>query len=101
MNQQDLSCFSEDGPGPAPWLYVDSDDAVAAYTTGVLSTRVIPWFYDLAMLIGIPSNAHILALLQVRAKSFPAAALYPNLALPDLLLLPSLVLRGPSSGSAP
>ncbi|XP_075871273.1 LOW QUALITY PROTEIN: uncharacterized protein f2rl2 [Nelusetta ayraudi] len=77
----------------APWLHVDSDNAVAAYTTGVLSTQVIPFSYVLAMLIGIPSNAYILAFLQLRAKYSPAAALYLNLALSDLLLLLSLAQR--------
>lgn len=77
----------------APWLQVDSDDAVATYTTGVLSTRVIPLCYILAMLIGIPSNAYIFVFLRLRAKSFPAVALYLNLALSDLLLLLSLALR--------
>lgn len=96
-----LNLTEQPAASSAPWLHVDSDDAVAAYTTGVLSTQVIPFSYVLAMLIGIPSNAYILAFLQLRAKYSPAAALYLNLALSDLLVLLSLAQRGPSSGSAP
>lgn len=80
-------------PSTHPWLYVDSEDAVTAYTTGALSTWVIPSSYILAMLVGIPSNAYILAFLRLRAKSFSAVILYLNLALSDLLLLLSLPLR--------
>lgn len=80
-------------PSTNPWLYVDSEDPVTAYTTGVLSTRVIPSSYILAMLVGIPSNAYILAFLRHRAKSLSTVILYLNLALSDLLLLLSLALR--------
>lgn len=80
-------------PSTQPWLYVITEDAVTAYTTGVLSTRVIPLSYILAMLVGIPSNAYILAFLRLRAKSFSTVVFYLNLALSDLLLLLSLALR--------
>ncbi|KAM9360132.1 proteinase-activated receptor 3 [Symphorus nematophorus] len=80
-------------PSTDPSLDVNSEDAVTAYTTGVLSTRVIPAAYILAMLVGIPSNAYILAFLRLKAKSFSSVILYLNLALSDLLLLLSLALR--------
>lgn len=80
-------------PSTAPWLDVESEDVVTAYTTGILSTWVIPLSYILAMLVGIPSNGYILAFLRIRAKSFSAVVLYLNLALSDLLLLLSLALR--------
>ena len=64
---------------------------MTAYTTGVLSTRVIPSSYILAMLVGIPSNAYILP--QTQSKAFlhhsslpepgsvrPAAAALPGAA---------------------
>nr|XP_019956559.1 PREDICTED: proteinase-activated receptor 3-like [Paralichthys olivaceus] len=78
-----------------PWLYVNTEDPVTAYTTGIISTWVIPSTYILAMLVGIPSNAYILGFLRVRlrAKSMPTVVLYLNLALSDLLLLLSLALR--------
>lgn len=76
-----------------PWLNVESEDVVTAYTMGILSTWVIPLSYILAMLVGIPSNGYILAFLRIRAKSFYTVVLYLNLALSDLLLLLSLVLR--------
>lgn len=76
-------------------LDVDLEDPVTAYTTGVISTWVIPSSYILAMLVGIPSNAYILAFLRVRlkAKSLSTIVLYLNLALSDLLLLLSLAFR--------
>ncbi|XP_035495136.1 proteinase-activated receptor 3 [Scophthalmus maximus] len=82
-------------PSSNPWLYVNPEDPVTAYTTGILSTRVIPSTYILAMLVGVPSNAYILGFLRVRlrAKSVSTVVLYLNLALSDLLLLLSLALR--------
>nr|XP_043882552.1 proteinase-activated receptor 3 [Solea senegalensis] len=82
-------------PSADPWLYVNPEDPVTAYTTGILSTWVIPSAYILAMLVGIPSNAYILGFLRVRlrAKSMSTVILYLNLALSDLLLLLSLALR--------
>ncbi|XP_029916383.1 proteinase-activated receptor 3 [Myripristis murdjan] len=77
----------------SPRLHVRPEDPAAAYTSGVLSTRVIPSFYTLAMAVGIPSNVYILAFLKVRAKSLSTAVLYLSLALSDLLLLLSLALR--------
>ncbi|XP_061762320.1 proteinase-activated receptor 3 [Nerophis ophidion] len=82
-------------PSGDPWLDVDTDDAAAAYTTGILSTWILPFAYMLAMVVGIPSNAYILAFLRVRlrTKSLSTVVLYLNLALSDLLLLLSLALR--------
>lgn len=80
-------------PSTNSWLYVRPEDPVNAYTEGVLSTRVIPSSYILAMLVGIPSNAYILAFLRVRTKSLSTLVLYLNLALSDLLLLLSLAVR--------
>nr|XP_057926053.1 proteinase-activated receptor 3 [Doryrhamphus excisus] len=82
-------------PSGDPWLDVDTDDAVTAYTTGVFSTWILPLAYILAMIVGIPSNAYILAFLRVRlrTKSLSTVVLYLNLALSDLLLLLSLALR--------
>ena len=82
-------------PSTNPWLYVNPEDPVTAYTTGILSTWAIPSSYILAMLVGIPSNAYILTFLRVRlrAKSMSTVVLYLNLALSDLMLLLSLALR--------
>ncbi|XP_041643207.1 proteinase-activated receptor 3 [Cheilinus undulatus] len=80
-------------PSTDPELDVSPEDPVAAFTNGVLSTWVIPLSYILAMLVGIPSNAYILAFLRLRAKSLSTVVLYLNLALSDLLLLLSLTLR--------
>lgn len=80
-------------PNTNPWLHVSPEDPAMAYTTGVLSTWVIPSSYIVAMLVGVPSNAYILAFLRLRTKSFATVLLYLNLALSDLLLLLSLALR--------
>lgn len=68
---------------------------MTAYSSGILSTWVIPSSYIVAMLVGIPSNAYILVFLRVRlsTKSLSTVLLYLNLALSDLLLLLSLALR--------
>lgn len=76
-----------------PWLDANSEEAVKAYSTGVLSTWLIPLSYMVAMLVGIPSNAYILAFLRLRVKSFSTGVFYLNLAFSDLLLLLSLALR--------
>ncbi|XP_061133833.1 proteinase-activated receptor 3 isoform X2 [Syngnathus typhle] len=78
-----------------PWLDVDPDAAATTYATGLLSTWILPLSYILAMIVGIPSNAYILAFLRLRlrAKSLSTVVLYLNLALSDLLLLFSLALR--------
>ncbi|XP_059192549.1 proteinase-activated receptor 3 [Centropristis striata] len=88
-----LSKFNHTIRLPNPELEVNLADPVTAFTSGVLSTRVIPSAYIVAMLVGIPSNAYILAFLRLRAKSFSIVVLYLNLALSDLLLLLSLALR--------
>lgn len=74
-----------------PQLDVSPQGPASVYTTGILSTRVIPSAYALAMVVGIPSNAYILAFL--RARAFSTAVLYLSLAISDLLLLLSLALR--------
>uniref|UniRef100_UPI0037E9706E proteinase-activated receptor 3 n=1 Tax=Semicossyphus pulcher TaxID=241346 RepID=UPI0037E9706E len=80
-------------PSNDPLLHVNTEDPVEAFTKSVLSTWVIPSSYILAMLVGIPSNAYILAFLRYRAKSLSSVVLYLNLALSDLLILLSLALR--------
>ncbi|XP_024294303.1 proteinase-activated receptor 3 isoform X2 [Oncorhynchus tshawytscha] len=91
------NCTAETGPPSlvplSPGLDVRLEDPAAAYTTGLLSTRLIPSAYLLAMAVGIPSNAFILAFLRLRARSYSMAVLYLSLALSDLLLLLSLALR--------
>lgn len=72
---------------------MNSEEAVKAYATGVLSTWVIPSAYLLAMSVGVPSNAYILAFLRHRVKSFSTAGFYLSLAFSDLLFLLSLALR--------
>uniref|UniRef100_A0AAY5KB68 G-protein coupled receptors family 1 profile domain-containing protein n=1 Tax=Esox lucius TaxID=8010 RepID=A0AAY5KB68_ESOLU len=76
-----------------PELDVRPGDPAAAYTTGLLSTRLIPSAYLLAMALGIPSNMYVLVCLRCRAGSVSTAVLYLSLATSDLLLLLSLALR--------
>ncbi len=61
-------------------------------TTGMVSTRIIPSAYILAILIGIPSNAFVLTSLNGR-NNLSSGILYFSLAFSDLLLLMSLTLR--------
>lgn len=82
-------------PTTIPCLDVNPEGPVTTYTTGIISTWVIPLSYILAMVVGIPSNAYILSFLRarLRAKSLYTVIPYLNLALSDLLLLLSLALR--------
>ncbi len=61
-------------------------------TTGIVSTRIIPSAYILAILIGIPSNVFVLTSLNGR-NNLSSGILYFSLAFSDLLLLMSLTLR--------
>ncbi|XP_014897674.1 proteinase-activated receptor 3 isoform X1 [Poecilia latipinna] len=78
-----------------PHLDVEPEGPAAAYTTGAISTWIIPSSYILTILVGIPSNTYILAFLRVRltSKTLSTVVLYLNLALSDLLLVLSLALR--------
>lgn len=81
--------------GTVPFLLVEPDDPATAFSSGVLSNWIIPSAYGLSMLLGIPSNAFILAFLRVKIKdkSRSTIILYLNLALSDLLFLLSLAMR--------
>lgn len=81
--------------GIVPFRHVEHDDPATAFTTGVLSNWIIPSAYVLSMLLGIPSNAYILAFLRVKIKdkSRSTIILHLNLALSDLLFLLSLAMR--------
>ncbi|XP_066509687.1 proteinase-activated receptor 3-like [Hoplias malabaricus] len=63
------------------------------YTTGILSTRIIPAAYLFAVLVGIPLNCLVLACLTGKTRSLSSAILYLSLAVSDLLLLLSLTLK--------
>lgn len=65
---------------------------VVNHTAGIISTRIIPSAYILAILIGVPSNVFVLACLSGR-KVLSSGILYFSLALSDLLLLFSLTFR--------
>ncbi|XP_076853790.1 proteinase-activated receptor 3-like [Brachyhypopomus gauderio] len=63
------------------------------YTTGILSTRIIPAMYVVAILIGVPSNVLVLTCLSRKTRSQTTVILYLSLATSNLLLLLSLTLR--------
>ncbi|XP_020776540.1 proteinase-activated receptor 3 [Boleophthalmus pectinirostris] len=90
-----LTHINQSWPGMDPFLHVGPEEPATAFTTGILSNWIIPSAYVLSMLLGIPSNAYILAFLRVKIKDKSRATiiLYLNLALSDLLLLLSLALR--------
>ncbi|XP_051550357.1 proteinase-activated receptor 3-like [Myxocyprinus asiaticus] len=71
---------------------INISDNVFNHTTGILSNRIIPFTYVLAIIIGIPSNIFVLACLS-RKMDFSSGILYFSLAVSDLLLLVSLTLR--------
>ncbi|XP_067294353.1 proteinase-activated receptor 3 [Pseudorasbora parva] len=71
---------------------IKANSNVINYTTGIVSTRIIPSAYILAILIGIPSNVFVLDCLS-RKKKLSSSILYFSLAVSDLLLLCSLTLR--------
>lgn len=75
-----------------PLPEINANANVINYTTGIVSTRIIPSAYVLAILIGIPSNVFVLTCLTGR-KNLSSRILYCSLAVSDLLLLLSLTLR--------
>ncbi|XP_005802538.2 proteinase-activated receptor 3-like [Xiphophorus maculatus] len=75
-----------------PSLQGLSDTAVG-YLKGLLSTRVIPVIYLLAVIVGIPTNITILCLLATKIRKVSSAILYCSLAAFDLLLLVSLFFK--------
>ncbi|XP_072520625.1 proteinase-activated receptor 3 [Salminus brasiliensis] len=78
---------------PFPLELNISSSHVHNYTAGLLSTRIIPAAYVVAILIGIPSNCLVVARLGSKTRSLSSATLYMSLALSDLLLLMSLTLK--------
>ncbi|XP_051957106.1 proteinase-activated receptor 3 [Xyrauchen texanus] len=71
---------------------INVSDNVFNHTTGILSTKIIPYAYIVAIIIGIPSNVFVLACLS-RKRNLSTGILYCSLAVSDLLLLVSLTLR--------
>ncbi|KAJ8380392.1 hypothetical protein SKAU_G00011700 [Synaphobranchus kaupii] len=70
-----------------------TEDHVAEYLSGVLSTRLIPAAYIVAMIIGVPTNSIILGFLSIKTKTFSTAILYCSLAVSDLLFLLTLTFK--------
>lgn len=75
---------------PALWLL--RYDTVA-YLAGPLSRWVIPGFYMLAIVVGIPANVAILSAVVTEVRRVSSAILYCSLAVSDLFLLLSLVFK--------
>lgn len=63
------------------------------YTSGFISTRIIPVAYVIAIVIGIPSNTLVLAFLSRKTRCMSSAILYLSLSASDVLLLVSLTLK--------
>lgn len=83
---------SNDTLFPIDQPVMNVSDNIFNHTTGILSTRIIPSSYILAILIGIPSNLFVLACLSGKRK-LSGGILHYSLAVSDLLLLVSLTLR--------
>ncbi|KAL0965343.1 hypothetical protein UPYG_G00280030 [Umbra pygmaea] len=75
-----------------PALRLLSTDT-SAYFTGSLSMLVIPGIYVLAVAVGIPANAAILATLATKVRTVSSAILYCSLAVSDIFLLISLIFK--------
>lgn len=86
------NCTGGSNASQAPELEVEYQHA-KDYLTGMVSTRLLPAAYLLAMAVGIPCNMFILACLSGRTKTCSGAVLYLSLAASDLLLLLTLALR--------
>ncbi|XP_076850519.1 proteinase-activated receptor 3 [Brachyhypopomus gauderio] len=75
-----------------PELQLLSNDT-AMYLRGGVSTRAVPALYIVAVVVGLPSNVAILALVGAKVRKVSSAILYCSLAVSDLLLLLSLTLK--------
>ncbi|TRY87325.1 hypothetical protein DNTS_034020, partial [Danionella cerebrum] len=73
-----------------PLINVDAN--VINHTTGIVSSKIIPSAFILALIIGIPSNLFVLVCMSGKKKQ-SGGILYFSLAASDLLLLLSLTLR--------
>lgn len=65
----------------------------ATYLNGPVSRWFIPTIYIIAILVGIPANIAILVALGAKVRTISSAILYCSLAVSDLLLLLSLLLK--------
>ncbi|XP_073680796.1 proteinase-activated receptor 3 [Garra rufa] len=65
----------------------------ANYLQGPLSNRFIPAVYIIAIIVGIPANIAILVSVGTKVRFISSAILYCSLAVSDLLLLFSLLLK--------
>ncbi|XP_051962063.1 proteinase-activated receptor 3-like [Xyrauchen texanus] len=65
----------------------------ATYLRGPLSKWFIPAVYIIAIVIGIPANIAILVAVGAKVRTISSAILYCSLAVSDLLLLLSLLLK--------
>ncbi|KAI7795684.1 proteinase-activated receptor 3 [Triplophysa rosa] len=65
----------------------------AAYLRGPLSKWFIPTVYIIAIIVGIPANIAILFAVGAKVRMVSSAILYCSLAVSDLLLLLSLLLK--------
>ncbi|KAJ8405651.1 hypothetical protein AAFF_G00316310 [Aldrovandia affinis] len=70
-----------------------TDNHIIEYSTGILSTRIIPLAYIVAIAVGIPANGFILGTVSTKTKAFSTAILYCSLAVSDLLFLLTLCFK--------
>uniref|UniRef100_A0A8C7GHN3 Coagulation factor II thrombin receptor like 2 n=1 Tax=Oncorhynchus kisutch TaxID=8019 RepID=A0A8C7GHN3_ONCKI len=68
-------------------------NGTAAYLAGPLSTWVIPCVYVLAVVVGIPANVAILSAGATKVRTVSSTILYCSLAISDLFLLLSLIVK--------
>uniref|UniRef100_A0A4W4GW10 G-protein coupled receptors family 1 profile domain-containing protein n=1 Tax=Electrophorus electricus TaxID=8005 RepID=A0A4W4GW10_ELEEL len=91
-NSTETLLHSSSSPAARPALLLIGNDTVT-YLRGTFSTRAIPGIYILAIAVGLPANIAILLLVGAKVRTVSSAILYCSLAVSDLLLLLSLILK--------
>uniref|UniRef100_A0A3B4AX55 G-protein coupled receptors family 1 profile domain-containing protein n=1 Tax=Periophthalmus magnuspinnatus TaxID=409849 RepID=A0A3B4AX55_9GOBI len=83
------SNFSSIGPR----TFLGQPVVVTVFSSGNISTILIPVLYILILAVGVPANLFTLCSLASKVRKVSSAILYCSLALSDLLLLLSLVFK--------
>ncbi|XP_041667227.1 proteinase-activated receptor 3-like [Cheilinus undulatus] len=78
---------------PSPPVLRSLSNSTVEYLHSPLSTWVIPIIYVLVIIVGIPANVAILAMLWTKIRKVSSAILYCSLAVSDLFLLLSLFFK--------
>lgn len=92
LNKTENSSSSTASNSSVPELHLRSNQT-SWYLQGPVSTKLIPALYISILAVGVPANLFILCSLAFKVRKVSSAILYCSLALSDLLLLLTLVLK--------